>query len=46
MENKNNSYLITERPVEMSYETYKLLKNYQKKSLKEYKRGQSIKIKK
>jgi hypothetical protein len=33
------NYIITARPDGMSYEAYKLLKNEQKKKLKQYKRG-------
>jgi len=38
-DDKPNNYIITERPNDMDFQTYKALKNHQKKALKKYKRG-------
>ena len=33
------NYILTERPADMSYEAYKIIKNQQKKALNKYKQG-------
>lgn len=41
-ETKRSNYILISRPDGMDYETYKLIKNQQKKALKQYKKGRKL----